>query len=84
MNVYRIDVTLAATAYVKAESVNEAKLLVRNLEGRALEVQETGDCEVRISGARYDSPTLPEVSLSPAMTVLRPVVSNSRVELVER
>lgn len=44
---------------------------MRELEGDGLEVSDAGS-DVTISGARFDDPDLPEVSLSPAMTLYGP------------
>ena len=61
MKVYRIEAILVATFYVKADSPNEAKAKAKEYAG--LEAPE-------ISGLGFDSQGLPEVSISPAMTVL--------------
>lgn len=69
MNVYSMDIRIVGTAYVKAENEREARRKVRELRLSGLEV---GGDEM-ISGRPYDHPDLPEVSLSPAMTIHLPV-----------
>jgi hypothetical protein len=71
MPLYSIDVQLWATAYIKADSAEEAEQIARGLKGSALELEEQ-DGEVPISGAMYDDPELPDVSLSPAMSIVGP------------
>jgi hypothetical protein len=71
MNVYSIDVRVYATAYIKANSAEEALEIAKGLKDSALEVDDAGS-DVEISGAMLDDPDLPDVSLSPAMTVVGP------------
>lgn len=62
--VYKMDVQLCATAYVKAKSAREAQAKIENwIYGRWFELQGED-----ISSAAYSSPLLPDISLSPAMT----------------
>lgn len=72
MNVYSIDIQLAGTVYVKADSEDEALALAQ----KRMDVDDSGfgiaievDSDPMISGLQYDDPDLPEVSISPAMTV---------------
>ena len=66
MQLYIIDVTVHATAYIQANSAEDARSKAKAmLKDTSLEV----DGDERISGARFDDPNLPEVSLSPAMTI---------------
>lgn len=67
MKVYRIDVKVWATAYIKASSAEEATKIARGLKNQFLEVSDAGG-DVDISGLGYGDPALPDVSLSPAMT----------------
>lgn len=71
MPIYSIAVTIYATAYVRAGSSAEAKAKVAALENDVLEVADAGS-EVAISGLKLSDPDLPDVSLSPAMTVIGP------------
>lgn len=71
MPIYSIAVTVYATAYIRAGSPEEAKAKAAALENHALEVVDAGS-EVAISGLRLSDPALPDVSLSPAMTVIGP------------
>lgn len=66
MNLYSVELRLAATAYVKAESPEEALERAKTLIGDPLELESDDET---ISGRKYDDPELPEVSLSPAMTI---------------
>lgn len=69
-NLYTVDLMIAATVYIKADTLDEAKTKLRDLHQKALELGEDSHQQVPISGASYDSPKLPEASLSPAMTIL--------------
>lgn len=69
MPLYRVDTRICATAYVKADTAEEALEVVRQLEGLGLELKEQGRCDVPITGALFDDDDLPDVSLSPAMTI---------------
>lgn len=81
MKVYAIDVQICATAYIRAENKTEAREKVRALRGASptILVTDTGARpilqdldhagDVPISGRRLDDPKLPDVSLSPAMTI---------------
>lgn len=71
MKLYSYPVTIYATAYVVAESDEQAdKLLFANLHDASLEFPQSraqyGD--VIVTGERY-SLKMPQVSLSPAMTI---------------
>ena len=65
MKLYAIDVTIHATAYVKADSADEA----RNKAVATLKDRQADLVGSHTSELRYDDPALPEVSLSPAMTI---------------
>jgi hypothetical protein len=69
VNLYSIDIKVVATAYVKANSEEEAREKAKGLHMDGLEV--SGD--PLISERRYDDPELPEISLSPAMTIYEPL-----------
>jgi hypothetical protein len=71
MPIYSIAVTIYATAYVRAGTPEEAKVKAANLENLALEVEDRAS-EVPISGLQLSDPALPDISLSPAMTVIGP------------
>lgn len=66
MNIYSVDVQVCATAYVLANSEEEALGLIQRLRNQTLELEEDGDL---ISGAPFDDPNFPDLSLSPAMTI---------------
>ncbi len=68
MNVYRREVMICATAYIKASSPEAADKTLRGIEIKGLEV--TGwRGDVPISGAMFTDPALPKISLSPSMTI---------------
>lgn len=67
---YSIDIPVYATAYIKADSAEEAQALARKLRHATIEVTgSTSDSDVTISGGPYGD--LPDVSLSPVMTIGR-------------
>lgn len=75
MPIYRCDVKLCATAYIKADSGAEARKILESFEDTDLQLsdrpQEVGGTEKHplfISGQSFDNPALPGCSLSPAMT----------------
>lgn len=65
MNVYSMEMWLAATIYVKAKNARQAKKLAK---AWAEDTYEFSADEVQISDKSFSNPDLPEVSLSPAMT----------------
>lgn len=69
MKLYSVDVRVVATAYIKADSKEDAIQKARSLHGDCLEVEPGDECEIEISGLAFDDPDLPEISLSPTMTV---------------
>jgi hypothetical protein len=75
MPLYSITVTIYATAHIRAASAEEAKAKALALENLTLEVEDAGS-EVPITGCPFDDPALPEISLSPAMTVIGPDKDN--------
>lgn len=77
--VYRIDVKIAGTAYVKAASADEALVKVRALANKGFEFEAYDDT---ISDREFDDPELPEISLSPAMTIYGPFDDDAVPELV--
>ncbi len=68
MPLYSIDVRICATAYIKARTKKAALEEARNLTDCSLFVKEDFGCEIEVSENRFDDPSLPDVSLSPAMT----------------
>lgn len=79
---WRIDVAIVGTAYVRARTRTEAVYkATEHLHDTALEVSgSTDDSEVEISGLHLSHPDLPEVSLSPAFTVRGPLGPASAAE----
>jgi hypothetical protein len=72
MTVYSIGVIIHATMYIKAENPEEAYAKARDMRDTVLELAEDDTTSPPISGKKYDDPDLPEISLSPAMTVADP------------
>jgi hypothetical protein len=70
MPVYRVDVMICATAYIKADSEQEARKKLAAIDGTTDATHP--DSELPISGEQFDSPDLPEVSISPALTLRGP------------
>jgi len=77
--VYSVDVKIYATAYIRADSEDEARKIAAALKLGSLELRtedyagESSDgTDIAISGAQFDSDALPDLSLSPAMTIYGP------------
>jgi len=81
-NLYSIDIKLYATAYIKADTEKEALKIARSLKMDGIELREDHDAEMPISGQQFDDPDLPDISLSPAMTIYGPD-RGARPDLVE-
>lgn len=71
MKLYTTDITVAATAYVLADSDEEAVRMFNALHGEEVKFsarrQVIGD-GIEMSGCQF-GPNMPEVSLSPVMTI---------------
>lgn len=68
VKLWRVDVQVSATAYVKAPTPREALEKVAELNGQGQVV--SGDPRgVPIVGCRFSDPAMPELSLSPAITI---------------
>lgn len=73
--VFSIDVTIVATAYIRASSQEEAERLLQDrlLTPGSGELPTSDGSNsansIVVSGAFYDSPYLPQISISPAITV---------------
>jgi len=71
MSIYRTDIWIAATVYVRASNAEEAAKIANGIDFDGIELQEQelfGD-DLSISGARFDSEDMPDLSLSPVMTI---------------
>ncbi|MBO0715716.1 MAG: hypothetical protein J2P55_00065 [Rhizobiales bacterium] len=69
---YRIDLQICATAYIRADSEEDAQNIANKFACGSLEVAETaagGGNEYAITGRDFTDPALPAVSISPAMTI---------------
>jgi len=72
MNLYSIDVRVYATAYIRAGSEEAALAIAKGLKDSALELNEQWGGDMVITGLTFDNPDLPDVSLSPSMTIIGP------------
>jgi len=63
LNLYRVEMRLAATAYIKAQSAGEAKRIAAVLRDKIVFVENSGEIEVSV--LPFDDPKLPKVSFSP-------------------
>jgi hypothetical protein len=74
MTLYRVEVQIGATAYIKAETLEAAMKIANEMKDDSIYLpDDLGLCgDVEITGMQFDNPDLPDVSLSPAMTVLGP------------
>ena len=68
-SLYQVDIHVTATAYIRADSRLDALTKAKALHGDCLNVAEPAESEVAISDLPFNHPALPEVSLSPVMTV---------------
>lgn len=68
MNVYRIEMKVAVTMYVKANSEAEARKLAAHYECTEVGLG-SHDTYVPVSGRPFYDPDLPDVSLSPVGTL---------------
>jgi hypothetical protein len=66
---FQFDVKIYGTVYVRAATEAEARERARKLKGDLLELEPGLAGDVEISGKQFDDPELPDVSLSPAMTI---------------
>lgn len=81
MNLYRIDIKICGTAYIKAHTAEEAKAKCNeHFKCTGMELIVDND---KISGKRYDDPKLPEVSMSPAISFYGPWSPKITPELME-
>lgn len=82
-NIYSIEVKLCATAYIRANSPEEAIELAKQNYGEGTGEELPTD-DVSISGRGYGDPRLPDASLSPAVSYYGPFDGGEwSVELAE-
>lgn len=67
MKIYTIPVTIYATAYIRAKDEDAAALIASQKIGAETWI-EAGENGI-FCGRAYDDPRLPDVSLSPVMTI---------------
>jgi hypothetical protein len=80
MNVYRIEVKVAATMYVKAICELQARKLAAQCDVSEVRFSEH-DTQIEVSGRMFDDPALPQISISPVGTLY--VGKMKTVELAE-
>lgn len=70
MAIFQTEIMICATAYVQAATAEEAhaKLAAYHLTGAEVADGEIGE-GISVCGSPFNSDELPEVSLSPAMTI---------------
>lgn len=87
--VYSIDLPVTVTCYIRADSEDEARKILRDeyLAPGGGEISTFDgtptDNSIAVSGARFDSEKMPIISLSPAVTFALPPESDLRLGLVE-
>ena len=72
MNLYRVDVLICGTAYIKASSLEAAQEI--------LDSHRVTEAHEHVSERQFDDPNLPEFSLSPAMTLYGRFSAESEIE----
>jgi hypothetical protein len=69
MAIYRQDVKICATAYIRADSAEEAARIVKEkLSDTGAELPVGEGIEIAVSDRMFNDPRLPDVSLSPAVS----------------
>ncbi len=67
MSIYSQEIVVAATVYIRADNAQAAKEIAKTLNGMCIEGE---DGDIPISGLKFDNPALPDLSVSPSMTVM--------------
>lgn len=67
MKIFSVPITIYATAYLKAESAEAAHTKAREMTSGSVEIM--GDSRDLFCGLAFDNPCLPDMSLSPAITI---------------
>ena len=84
--VFSVPVTIYATAYIIAENAESALEKSKKISDRSIEFPKNmtigsfGSNDLILSGEEFDDPDLPEVSLSPVMTIGSPEGDHSNIE----
>lgn len=68
MPLYQVEMQVCATAYIKAKNAVEAREIADGLKYSSPSILDSGG-DVEVCGRQFDDPDLPDVSLSPAMTI---------------
>lgn len=79
LNLYSIDVMICGTFYVKASTPEEALEKARKMSGGGIIVPDdtcNEASEPDFCGREFDDPLLPNISISPAMTIHDPIEAN--------
>ncbi len=83
MPIYSKEIDIVATAYIRADSPEQAMQMLKDgLKDSSLLLEEGYCGDVIINGMDFDDPFLPSLSLSPAMTV-QDIVHQSEQDLPE-
>jgi hypothetical protein len=83
MHLYAVEMKVCATAYIKANNRAEALDIARTLADESPNLLDH-EGNIEFSSEQFDSPALPDVSLSPAMTIHGPWTRNRSIDLIER
>lgn len=81
MKIFQTEIMLCATAYIQAETAEDASRIMDSWHFRGVEFNSDQWVEdgMVISGARFDSDDFPDLSLSPAMTLYIQTPDGSRL-----
>jgi hypothetical protein len=71
MNLFRIDMKLCATAYIKAENAADALKIAKAMHMLSPSILDHY-ADIPVTGLDFNNPDLPAVSFSPAMTIYEP------------
>lgn len=83
MNLYSINVKLAATMYIMADSEDEAIRIARSTKDDCLEMRENWDCDIPVTDVSFSDPEMPPLSIAQSMTCHGVFDDNETPELVE-
>ncbi|MGK9084985.1 hypothetical protein KXR64_16455 [Brucella intermedia] len=82
MKLFSKEIMIAATVYIQAEDEEEAQAKYDELVGDTMEISGVDGAGPTIYGGMFHD-AMPEVSLSPAMTIHGPFPDDDGFELVE-
>lgn len=83
MTVYAADIKVYATAYIQAGSPEEALAKLQSLANLCIELPDGQAGDVVVSGARFDDPRLPELSIAPMMSIPKDQIEDMDADELE-